>query len=62
MKYDNYSKMDFALTDAMKRVGIRAGYKAREEVAPGKLTFKDCTMEEKQKILDILNGKNESKK
>lgn len=57
---NNHSALDFALTDALKRAGIRAGYKARETVAPGKLTFKDCTIDEKKKILELLNAKDES--
>ena len=59
---NNHSSLDFALVDAIKIVGLRRAYAARNIVAPGKLTFKDCSLVEKNKILELLNAKDDDKK
>ena len=55
-KAETIFQLDFALTEAIKSAGLRAGYAARETIAPGKRTFADCTVDEKKKILELLHA------
>ena len=54
-------ELNFALTTALQKYGVRAGFEARQDVNPRKASFSALSAEEMERVLALLEERHGSK-